>query len=149
MKQEEVSRGPNIMIRPMTPADLDDVMRIEEVSYTVPWKRTMFEVELNSNPFARLFTARNADLSIPGGALLGYVCFWMVFDELHLMNLSVHPDRRRMGIGEELAQWVLAWARENWRSGPRTRPRDGCTRSWDSKWLRRGGAITVNRRKMP
>ncbi|HEY5593648.1 MAG TPA: ribosomal protein S18-alanine N-acetyltransferase [Nitrospiria bacterium] len=113
MKREGVSRGRNVTIRPMTPADLDEVMPIEEISYAVPWKRPMFEAELHGNPFARLFTARDSEPSASGGALLGYVCFWMVFDELHLMNLSVHPSWRRMGIGEELARWTLSWAKEN------------------------------------
>jgi ribosomal-protein-alanine N-acetyltransferase len=109
MKREGVSRGRNITIQPMTPADLDEVLPIEEVSYTTPWKRPMFEAELHGNRFARLLTARDSDQNI----LLGYVCFWMVFDELHLMNLSVHPDWRRMGIGEELARRALSSARES------------------------------------
>ncbi|MBI3812303.1 MAG: ribosomal protein S18-alanine N-acetyltransferase [Nitrospirae bacterium] len=109
MKGERVSRVPNLTIRPMTPGDLDEVMPVEEVSYAIPWKRPMFEAELHGNPFARLFTARDSEQN----ALLGYVCFWMVFDELHLLNLSVRPDRRRIGIGEELARWTLSWAREN------------------------------------
>ena len=93
----------------MTPADLDEVMPIEEKSHAIPWKRPMFEAELNGNQFARLFVARDSDRN----TVAGYVCFWMVFDELHIMNLSVHPDRRRIGIGEELARWTLSWAREN------------------------------------
>ncbi len=116
MKREDVSQGRNVTIQPMTPADLNEVMPIEEVSYTIPWKRPMFEAELHGNPFARLFTARNSEPSASaasGGALLGYVCFWMVFDELHLMNLSVHPEWRRMGIGEGLARWTLSRAKEN------------------------------------
>jgi len=106
---ERVSRGPDITILPMTPSDLDEVLPIEDVSYSVPWKRSMFEAELHGNRFARFFIARDTEKN----RLLGYVCFWMVFDELHLMNLSVHPDWRRMGIGEELARRALASARES------------------------------------
>ncbi len=113
INQEGISRGPNVTIQPMTTADLDEVMPIEEVSYTLPWKRPMFESELQGNPFARFFVARDFETSASGGTLLGYVCFWMVFDELHLMNLSVHPEWRRMGIGEELARWALTWAKDN------------------------------------
>lgn len=98
-----------ITIQPMTSADLDEVMPIEAASYTIPWNRPMFEAELHGNRFARLFVARDSEQN----TLLGYVCFWMVFDELHLINLSVHPDRRRMGIGEDLARWTLSWAKEN------------------------------------
>ncbi|HET6464513.1 MAG TPA: ribosomal protein S18-alanine N-acetyltransferase [Nitrospiria bacterium] len=109
MKREEVSQDRKISIRPMTSADLDEVMPIEEASYTTPWKRSMFEADLHGNPFARFFVAHDPD----PGPVVGYVCFWKVFSELHLMNLSVHPGRRRLGIGEELARWTLSWAKEN------------------------------------
>ncbi|HUK55034.1 MAG TPA: ribosomal protein S18-alanine N-acetyltransferase [Nitrospiria bacterium] len=109
MRREEVKGDRKITIQPMTAADLDAVMRIEEASYTQPWKRSMFETDLRGNPFARFFVARDAD----AGAVTGYVCFWKVFAELHLMNLAVDPDRRRSGIGEELARWTLSWAGEN------------------------------------
>lgn len=105
MKREKVQ----FTIHPMTPGDLDEVTAIEEVSYTTPWKRSMFEAELQGNPFSRFFVARDIDQS----TLSGYVCFWIVFEELHFMNLSVHPDRRRQGIGEELARWALVWGKEN------------------------------------
>jgi ribosomal-protein-alanine N-acetyltransferase len=109
MRHKEVNRDRKISIQPMTPADLDEVMPIEEASYTTPWKRSMFEADLQGNPFARFFVARDPEQ----GAVVGYVCFWKVFSELHLMNLSVHPGRRRLGIGEELGRWTLTWAREN------------------------------------
>jgi [ribosomal protein S18]-alanine N-acetyltransferase len=112
MTRESVSRGRKVTIQPMTMADLDEMMPIEEASYTVPWKRPMFESELKGNPFARLFVARDAEQSAPGGTLLGYVCFWVVFEELHLLNLSVHPDHRRMGVAEELGRWTLSYAKE-------------------------------------
>lgn len=109
MKREEVKRDRKISIRPMTVADLDAVMPIEEASYPTPWKRSMFESDLRGNPFARFFVAGDPDQ----GRVIGYVCFWKVFSELHLMNLSVHSDWRRSGIGEELGRWTLSWAREN------------------------------------
>lgn len=105
MKREELK----IIIEAMTPDDLEEVAPIEEASYTTPWKRHMFETELKGNPFARLFVARDP----VNHTLLGYICFWLVFDELHLMNLSVHPDWRRQGIGEDLARWAMTWGREN------------------------------------
>jgi [ribosomal protein S18]-alanine N-acetyltransferase len=112
MTREGVSRERKVTIRPMTMADLDEVIPIEELSYTVPWKRPMFESELKGNPFGHFFVARDAESSVEGGSLLGYVCFWVVFDELHLLNLSVHPDWRRMGIAEELGRWTLSYAKE-------------------------------------
>lgn len=33
---------------------------------------------------------------------VGYIDFWVVLDELHLMGLYVHPHYRRMGIATQL-----------------------------------------------
>lgn len=92
-----------IHIMPMVESDLDPVLSIEAASFSTPWSRSMFENELKSNPYSNLFVARERE----NETLAGYVCFWVVFDELHLLNLSVHPDFRRRGFGEKLARFVL------------------------------------------
>jgi ribosomal-protein-alanine N-acetyltransferase len=91
----------------MTAGDLDPVLEIERASFSSPWSRKMFESDLLGNPFAFSFVVRHA------GSIVGYVCFWIVFDELHLLNLAVAPNLRRSGIGEEMVRWALAfgWAR--------------------------------------
>lgn len=33
---------------------------------------------------------------------IGYGCFWFIADEGQLVNIGVHPDYRRLGIGEAL-----------------------------------------------
>ena len=104
MKREEV----RLTIHPMNRADLDEVIAIEQVSYSKPWKREMFEAELEGNAFARFFVARDPDQN----TILGHICFWIVFEEMHLMNLAVHPARRRQGIGEQLARWAMAWVKD-------------------------------------
>ncbi|HKN88541.1 MAG TPA: ribosomal protein S18-alanine N-acetyltransferase, partial [Nitrospiraceae bacterium] len=55
----------------------------------------------------------NADESPKGPRdLVGYVCFWVVFEELRMMNLAVAPRVRRRGIGRWLLQQALAMGRE-------------------------------------
>lgn len=36
------------------------------------------------------------------GSLLGYVCFWLVADELQITNIAVHPHYRQRNIGLHL-----------------------------------------------
>ena len=43
-----------------------------------------------------------------GERVVGYACAWYVADEVQLLNVAVHPDRRRRGIGEALVRRVLA-----------------------------------------
>jgi ribosomal-protein-alanine N-acetyltransferase len=90
-------------------------MRIEESSFSAPWTRKMFEVELTDNPFARLLTAH---LGNAGQApeilpeLVAYACFWVVFEELRMMNLAVAPHVRHRGIGRWLLQQTITMGQE-------------------------------------
>ena len=45
-----------------------------------------------------------------------HLCYWVVFEELRLLNLAVDPSVRRQGIATELVQRALADGR---RSGTR------------------------------
>jgi ribosomal-protein-alanine N-acetyltransferase len=75
----------------------------------------MFEVELTDNPFARFLTAHieNADqISEVSRELVGYVCFWVVFEELRMMNLAVAPHVRHRGIGRWLLQQAMTMGLE-------------------------------------
>lgn len=84
----------------MIPEDLDEVMKIEEQCFPTPWPREIFETELES-PRSLLNVAR------VGGAVAGYIVAWMVYDEIHILNIAVHPDFRRMGLGEALLEDCL------------------------------------------
>ena len=77
---------------PMKLEDLEAVLTIEESSFPTPWSRNMF-IEEMENRNARLITFKI------DGSIVGYVCFWAVLDEAHLLNIAVHPSRRHEGIG--------------------------------------------------
>ncbi|MBI3802295.1 MAG: ribosomal protein S18-alanine N-acetyltransferase [Nitrospirae bacterium] len=87
----------------MTAKDVETIVAIEEVSYTSPWTRRMFESELWENPFSFAYVAREEDHR----QIVGYTLFWLVYDELHLMNVAVDPAWRGKGIGEELVRFAL------------------------------------------
>lgn len=74
----------------------------------------MFEAELSHNPFGRFLTARlDPDGGAREGDLVGYMCYWLVFDELRLMNLAVEPSMRRRGIASDLIRHMLSVGRES------------------------------------
>lgn len=87
-----------------TAHDLDAIYEIEQASFTAPWSRKTLEVELVDNPFGHVYVARDADGRVP----LGYICFWVVFDELRMMNLAVARAVRRRGIAGALLRHALA-----------------------------------------
>lgn len=88
----------------MSPDDLDEVMRIEELSFSTPWSRAFFEREL-VNPVSFPYTERLRS----GGRdrCAAYVVFWIVSGEGHILNLAVDPGLRRTGIAKRLLVFVL------------------------------------------
>ena len=83
-------------IHPLLESDLNDVVRIEQDSYSAPWTRKMFVDELEGNPFASLFVCREAEI------IVGHVCYWVIFEELHILNLAVSSSHRRRRFASAL-----------------------------------------------
>lgn len=94
-----------LLIDRMRVADLDEVLAIERLSFSMPWSRGAFIYEIEQNRVARCWVMRDAD------RVLGYVCLWEVVDELHITNIAVDPRHRRRGIARTLLRGVLEDAR--------------------------------------
>lgn len=88
-------------------ADLDGVLAVESESFTNPWTREMYTWELQNRAICHIFVART-----PECAVAGFCAFWLVLDEIHINNVAVRPQFRRLGIGTALLQRVLAEARQ-------------------------------------
>jgi ribosomal-protein-alanine N-acetyltransferase len=89
-----------IHIERATLADIDGIQEIERHSFPRPWPRATFEAEL-ARDHARVIVAR-----APG--VIGYCNFWIVVDEIHILAIATHPDRRRAGLGGKLLARALA-----------------------------------------
>lgn len=93
-----------VTLRPFVASDLPAVLEIEQVSFPSPWKPEFFLNELR-NPYARLMVAERAS------RVVGYFCRWLVADEVHILDIAVHPDRRCCGVGKVLLKELLDEAR--------------------------------------
>lgn len=100
---------PAVRFSPMESADLDAVVEIERRSFPTPWSPGLFLHELKI-PFSRTTLAR---LGNGASRVVGYVCRWLVGDEMHILNLAVDPDHRRAGIGRLLVEHILEEAAVN------------------------------------
>jgi len=83
-------------------SQIDEVVAIEEASFTNPWTRDMYLAELENRGVSYCFLARDEE-----GATVGFCSFWRVLDELHINNLAVLPDRRRTGAASALLAHIL------------------------------------------
>ena len=81
---------------------------LERCSFPEPWTPGLFLHELKV-PFSKTTLARTYNGS---PKLLGYVCRWLVGDEVHILNLAVRPDRRQRGVGRALVELILREAEE-------------------------------------
>jgi ribosomal-protein-alanine N-acetyltransferase len=93
-----------LVFEQMVAADLPQVMELERLAFPSPWTPGLFLHELKLS-FSRLLVARAGGNH---GRLLGYICWWLVGDEVHILNLAVHPHARRSGTGRALVERVLA-----------------------------------------
>jgi ribosomal-protein-alanine N-acetyltransferase len=98
----------NWLIEPATVESLPDILQIEEACFSAPWTRKMLEAELNGNLFAHFLLAKRApqgEADVVG--TIGYLCFWVVFEEIRLMNLAVIELMRHKGIARALVTQAL------------------------------------------
>ncbi len=96
-----------IEIRRMFKGDLEEVLAIEKASFPTPWSRNLFEQEFLF-PHAHLLVA--AEPAAPD-RVLGYLCFWLVAEETHILNLAVDPQGRRRGVATKLLEYVVEYSR--------------------------------------
>ncbi len=94
-----------IHIRDATSRDLPRIIEIERLAFPSPWTLASFQRELTL-PFSRIMVA------LPSGdEIAGFLCRWLIADECHILNVAVHPDSRRLGIGTVLMNEAINEAR--------------------------------------
>ncbi|MEN9819393.1 MAG: ribosomal protein S18-alanine N-acetyltransferase [Bacillota bacterium] len=80
-------------IRPATMQDLATILKIENLSFASPWTEAHFQYELKENPYAFMFVAEAE------GHVVGYIDFWITFQQAQINNIAVIPALRHQGIG--------------------------------------------------
>jgi ribosomal-protein-alanine N-acetyltransferase len=98
------SSDESVRFRPMSTADLDEVMMIERTSFRYPWSTNFFLQEL------QVACARSILAEIDG-RIVGYVLFWLLPSAIDIHNIAVHVDFRRRGIARALLDKVASEAR--------------------------------------
>ncbi len=81
-----------ITVRKMSPADLDQVHAIEDLSFNTPWNLNSFEYEIRNKDAVM----KVAELD---NRVVGFVCVRFLLDMTHILDIAVMPGHQRMGIG--------------------------------------------------
>jgi ribosomal-protein-alanine N-acetyltransferase len=106
-----VGKTNEITIDFMKKEDVDQVVALEQASFTMPWSRNLFLSEFRSPLVSTLMVAL-ADR--PSRTVVGYIVFWHVADEMHILNLATAPEFKRQGVAKRL---VLAAMKRAYQKG--------------------------------
>jgi ribosomal-protein-alanine N-acetyltransferase len=90
-------RQPLFRMMPASPSDLDEIMEIERLCFPSPWSRQVFVEEFNQE-FSRIDVVRHDE----SRRMLAFINYWLVHDEVHVLNVATHPSWRRRGLARRL-----------------------------------------------
>jgi ribosomal-protein-alanine N-acetyltransferase len=91
-----------LAIRRMAPADLESVMRVERLAFKNPWSSELFQRELLHDWSTILVAGPQGDV-----AVMGFLIFWAVHDEIHILNIATDPLHRRRNVARRLMLTAL------------------------------------------
>ena len=95
-------KAQELIIEKMGLDDINQILEIEKISFPTPWHSYIFELELKKPRTLQL-------VSKFGDQVTGYIISWMMYDEIHILNVAVHPDFRRKGIARRLLSDVIEY----------------------------------------
>lgn len=95
-------------LREMVAADIEEVMRVEKAAFAHPWSAELFRRELEHD-WSCILLAEEPQPADP--QLLGFVIFWLVHDEIHILNVATDPQQRRRGVAKTLLRECFARGR--------------------------------------
>jgi ribosomal-protein-alanine N-acetyltransferase len=98
MKKTEIRFNPDFAVIPMTICDLDEIIHIEERIFKRAWPKKFFLQELEHKDASNL-VAKYPDSK---GKVIGYVCFRVAVEEMHIFKIATDPDWQRHGAGNLL-----------------------------------------------
>jgi [ribosomal protein S18]-alanine N-acetyltransferase len=96
-------RAAEAHFEPLLADRLDEVMRVEQRAYALPWSRANFMDALHSGYQAQMLVA--------DGNVLGYFVAMQGVDEVHLLNITVAPEYQGQGWSRLLLEALGIWSR--------------------------------------
>ena len=87
-----------MIVRPFQLDDINHVLALEAESFKQPWRYEHFVYDFKDNPYAFIFIAEQ------NGMMLGYIDFWIMFEEATINKIAVLPNLRERSIGSTLLE---------------------------------------------
>jgi [ribosomal protein S18]-alanine N-acetyltransferase len=97
------------VIRQMTHEDMPAVIALEQAAFRNPWSPELLRRELDHDWSTILLVEEPQPDG--GRKLLGLAIFWIVQDEVHVLNVATAPEHRRRGVARAVMEEILARGR--------------------------------------
>lgn len=92
----------NISYNIFSEKDIQGIFEISNLSFKLPWSMESIKSEV-TNPLAKYIVAKDME----SNKLLGFIGIWIILGEGDITNIAVHPEFRKLGIGEKLLSSML------------------------------------------
>ena len=124
----------------MIETDLTQVVDLENICFLKGgWNIEQFRYELLENPFSNLLVFEENQM------IIGYIDWWITYEQAQLANIAVCPTNRKQGVGQQLLNKALQKAIEEECENMTLEVRVSNERA--IQFYEKNGFITVNTRK--
>ncbi|GAC1659555.1 MAG: ribosomal protein S18-alanine N-acetyltransferase [Vulcanimicrobiaceae bacterium] len=90
-----------MIVGPMQDAHLQQITRIETLSFPSTWPQNAFHNEIHDNKLAHYFVGTVDDRVVAYGGI------WVILEDSHITTIAVHPDVRGKKYGEIMLLHLL------------------------------------------
>jgi ribosomal-protein-alanine N-acetyltransferase len=87
---------------------LDQVLVIEKASFQDPWPSASFVAESEHSSWSWFRVIGSPRKAYGLSRVDGFIICWVILRDMHLLNLAVLPEQRRLGLGRMLLDNSLA-----------------------------------------
>lgn len=92
-------------VRRIRAEDVDAVLELQRRSFVHPWSAELFRREMTHEWSTILLAEDRLPRTEP--RIVGFLIYWLVHDELHILNLATAPEHRRKGVARALLEATL------------------------------------------
>ena len=93
-----------ITLRHATTDDIRVIANLEKLIFSDPWTLDMVRADVESK-ISRYIVAE--EITQTGPRIIGYLGYWLVFDECSINNVGVVPAMHRKGVGRLLMDEMI------------------------------------------
>ena len=90
-----------MIIKKANKEDCSKLLELENESFEDPWNMEMILREIEENEFANLYVAKEGEI------LIGFIDYWILFDQADIAKIAVKKEYQNQGIGKKLLEFAL------------------------------------------